>query len=558
MKLPILILLGLVGGRSLSAQGVFFVDGPSSADLSMKLFDERSPDAPPLVLREAVEFLAIEITNRLPEVDLRVDRPRLRQDAGLHWVELPNSNRLFSYRLRGGEVYGLLQVAPGGVHRFLLELPGAGFSGLGSPFTDRFGVAPDGRHAAATTIDGRVFLIRLDGGLYTSTGTAWREITSGELVMPFSLTPSAESLFYATEDQRVWRLPFGDETLPEDVTPPAPVDPDLKDQFTLSGDGRRMVFLYGEKQRYELFLIESTGPAVALSPPPAKYEEPGYLPEDLKGPRMLLNADGSRLMYTDSSSRDEIYLLDISGQSSSVHVTGDENFEPYIGIGILPIFIADLLTIGIGEPDAFDVFRATTGIPLVENLSQSPGNQSLPFHEGRNRFEQLATPGSGGILAQTDEPAGGQLLRLESGQASAVILDQLQGPLRRGIGLDSVPDYQVSAAAGDVILSGKDGTSLFRGPAGVNLSPPVSGPGNSFTLFLAGVQDLAAVVLRLPDGFVLPLLLEPGLRGFNLTRTNALLLISEDRLEHLSGSGRRLLSPAGTVNWVLSGLGSGN
>lgn len=555
MRCILLVIACLAICPPLAAQRVFFAEGPDAASLRLLVFDERRPGLPAVVVRESLHFLPIELTNRLPEASLRDDRPRLDTVDGLTWVQLGNGSRMFSYQLRGGEVYGYLQVGIQGAHRILLELPGTGITGLVSPFADRLGVAPDSRHAAIATVDGRLFILRLDGGVFASSGSSWRQLLLTAPAMPISVTPGESVVFVATEDHRLWRIPLADGGALEDVTPAPPLDPVLKDQLVLSGDGRSLAFLYGPRDLFSIYLCGESGTAIALPPVPAKYEEPGYLPEDIGGPRMMLNHDGSRLLYTDATDRDEIFLLDTSGATSATHLTGDLNFRPYIGIGILPSFIGGALVIAIGELSLYDIYSANTGVPAISNLTQSPGNVMMPFGEGILDLAESGPIRSGQLLARASHAGGEELLRLTPGVDSETVLDRVTGPLRRGIGIGAIPGYLISTERGDVLLSGVDGSPLFTAPPGIDLSRPVAGPDNSYELFLASIPGATALVARLSSGFILPILVRSDLRRFSLTGIGNLVLVGNG-LEHLSASGTTILSQAGGPCWVLSGQGA--
>jgi hypothetical protein len=89
-----------------------------------------------------------------------------------------------------------------------------------------------------------------------------------------------------------------------------------------------------------LWHVGETGTSIVLPPAATRIEEPTYLPETPGGSRLVLSEDGTRLLYSDTSSRDEIFLIDVTAATTPVAVTSDTNFQPYIGTIILPVFAA--------------------------------------------------------------------------------------------------------------------------------------------------------------------------------------------------------------------------
>ena len=77
-----------------------------------------------------------------------------------------------------------------------------------------------------------------------------------------------------------------------------------------------------------------------MPPPPAKYEEPGYLPDTIGGPELMLDHAGTTLLYTDSTIRDEIYGWCSGCHSVAGVVTGylpampDEHLPPEAKAGV--------------------------------------------------------------------------------------------------------------------------------------------------------------------------------------------------------------------------------
>lgn len=533
-------------------QQVAWVDGASVSALTLRVLPESNPQAGARIVRQGLALLPIEITNRTAQQSLRDDVAHLATRGGLRRVELPDGGRLFSFREGAGTRWGLLHVAADGTPRFVLERAGIGATGLESPFADRIGVAPDGRHAAVTTTDQRLLLVRLDGGTFASTQAAWRD-AGVTLVDATTVSPGANVVFCGTDDDRVLRVAYADGSAAVDLTPPSS-GARVQDEFCLSADGRTAAFLHGPQQSYSIWLAGETGAARRLPPPPAKYEEPGYLPDQANGPRMLLNDDATRLMYTDAAVRDEIYWLDTTGATPTTHVTSDANFQPYIGIGVFPMAFGASLALGVGDPAAFDVFAATTATSTVANWTRTNGNTTLPFATGALTLHGAGMLGNGAALVLASQGPSRELLQLGTG-IHTVAARGVRGDIDRGTGRGSSADFRVEATDGDRWLSGVDGAAVLWAPPGILLSNSVAAPGDLFRVGVASVPGQDALVFRFADGSLV--LIDTGEPIRDAVLTNAGLVLDGTTLRYLFAPSSLVTLPTGgSARWVLSGAGT--
>jgi hypothetical protein len=476
---------------SLTAQSITFAEGTPTS-LSIVSMPEAAPNSGDTVLLQDVELLDLELTGRTLAQQADPSRTRRVVLQGIARAELPGGGRVFRYRRAGGAFWGFLHVAANGNPRVALERPGTGPGQVGDPFFDRIGIAPDGRHAAIAPATGGLYIVRLDGGLFASTGRPDRlAVPTTQVVVDTSVMVGPAFVFFQTDPPgKVWRCALADGNTPVDVSAPAAPNSILKDQMVLSRDGTRLVFLYGPQHDQNLWICGTTGGASLLPPPSSKYEEPGYLPEDPGEPAMLLNDDGSRLFYIDSDVRDELYLLDTNGVLPPLAITADAVFEPYIGAHILPRFAADRLTIAIGDPNQMDWFQARLGAAggTVANLTGT-GSLQAPFPEGT--IDPVRALDGGGYLLVTEQQGSNLVLRrLDPVTGAGAIVQQgLAAAPSIGSAFQGTADIVVPTAAGHSLLSGLTGQLLGTLPPDLLLTPVVQGP------------DFAATWLHLPSGF---------------------------------------------------------
>ena len=494
--LPLVFAPALLGQTKLT-----FLEGPTPIDLRLQVIDEADPSATPHALLGGLALLDSEITNRTAQQGLRADRPRRIVQLGVSRIELPDNGRLLRYRRAASTRFGVLWIDDSGAPTILLELAGTGASRTNDPFADRFGVANDGLHAVFVTTAGALHVARLDGQDFASTGTPSRPLAVPGTVVPVSVCVGPTHVFFQTDDDRLWRSPLADAGVPENVTPNLPVGSRLTEAMAPSGDGSAIAFLAGPQDLDTVWLLGTTGPAVALPPPPAKYEEPRYLPETNGGPLLLLDDDATRLMYADATSEDEFYLLDTTGITPTTHVTGDENTEPYIGIGIFPAFASDVLTIALGDPGKFEWFQATTASPLITNLTLTGPFLVPPFHAGTLLPQNAGVTTSGRVLAEEITTTGIALreIDMQTG-ATMVIRSSLRASAALGRAAGSTPNVLLPGTNGDSLVTPTLAT-FVAGPAGVLLSPDAQEGTGAFSVFTASLPSgVGAAILRLPSG----------------------------------------------------------
>lgn len=548
-------LLVLFAATPLLAQRLTFAEGTPAA-LQIVTVSEASPNSGDTVVLQNAELLPLEISDRTLAQELDTTRARRTVRHGIARVELPGGGRLFRYRRANGQFWGLLWIAADGDARVALEQPGIGAAGTSDPFVDRIAVAQDGLHAAvARATGGGLYVLRLDGGTYGSTGRIDRFVASNSVVETAVLV-GAQNVFFQTNNDRLWRLGLGDGSQPVDVSPPAVHNGEWKDQMVISGDGARVVFLYGPRDQQRLFLLGDAGAAGPLPPPPSKYEEPGYLPEDPGEPAMLLDYSGSRLFYVDSIVRDELFLLDTSGALPTLQITQDSIFQPYIGVHILPKFRGPQLLLAIGDPARMDWFRVdlTAAGGTVANLTGT-GTTLPPFAAGTLDPQQLADAGGTLLITEQGPAASLALRRLDPATATSTLLQQdlLQPPLV-GSATSGTADLLVTASSGMRLYRGDSAALFASAPIGITLSPPVHGPmfAATWVEFIAG---LGAVAYYLPDGTIIAGSIETGVTQVCATAAGGFVVVGPT-VRRIGLGGNTILSrPAAALRRCLSGAG---
>lgn len=538
----------------LPAQAISWFEGSSTASLALRRVDEANPSATPTTVLADVELLPLEMTGRTRMQELDPTRSRRLTRNGVTRIDLPQGGRVLAYRRAAGQTYGYLLIGANGNPTVLLE--GGAVAGQ-SPFGDRIGVSADGRWAAASSRAGdRLFILRLDGGTFASTRTPARSLLLASPVELQSIMPGRAFVFFATGDERVRRCAMADGGQIEDVGPPAIAGARVKSEMALSGDGTRLVYLYGVQPAFSLWSVGETGPALRLNAPVAKYEEPNYLPEFATGPKLLLNADGTRLMYTDATSRDEIYLMDTTGATATTQVTGDHNFEPYIGIGIFPTFAAATLVLGVGDPDRFDVVAAATADLPVVNLTMTGPNLVRPFAPGTLVPDAIALTGGSQLLI-TDHPLGGamRLLLVDPvTHAARTVADRLRRLPSLGDSKGGWPDVLVAAAGGDVILNGVSALPVLVTPPGVGVTSEVL-LGSAFRVVSIDAGGVSATAFLTAAGGVVALPPVTGPQRAGITELGNLVLDGPGLLFLDPRRGATTITTSGAVRVLVSGRG---
>ncbi|MCK5942453.1 MAG: hypothetical protein KAI24_10820 [Planctomycetes bacterium] len=537
---------------ALPAQQICLAEGAPTA-LSIVAIPQGTPTAAGTVVLQNVELLPIEITGRYLGQQNDPTRSRLVERHGVSRVELPGNGRLLRYRRNGGALWGFLHVAADGTPRVALELPA--FAG-GDPFEDRIGVSRDGSHFAASELQGGLRIVRLDGQTYASTGRFDRLVDAALLLEPASVMVGDQVVWYQTELQQVRYCALVDNAVPVDVSPPPQPNPRLKDQMAMSGDGSAVVYLYGPQNLQQLHFVRVGQPVVVLPPAPSKYEEPDYLPEGSGSLELMLNGDGSRLLFVDSDVRDEVYLLDTAGVLPTLHITDDPIFQPYIGVHILPGFAADVLTVAIGDPDLMDWYRAALDPAggSVVNLTAT-GSATMPFPEGTlDPLDGIERDGVRLLVEQDGALRRVRWIDPVTG-ATGVQHAQVVGDVRVATTVDgtlSDTDYVVPTLGGDVLHVANGGVGAL--PAGFALDAVAIGPYYRASKVEWGA-GLSVPVFYLPTGEALFGTIQASIDQVCPQSDGGSVIVGL-QLRHVSPAGAVVLNrPAAAFRRCLSGAG---
>ncbi len=537
-----------------AAQTITLAEGTTSS-LTIVSVPESNPNAPDSVVIQNIELLPIEITGRYVGQESDASRSRRVTRNGMVRVALPNGGRLFRYRRAGGAHWGFLHVAGDGAARVVLEQPGIANT---DPFEDRIGVARNGSHFAVPLLAGGLFIVRLDGSNYASTGTAHRLVAPLLIAEPTSVMVGDQVVWFQDEQLHVYRCGLGDGTAPVDVSPPAQANAILKDQMTMAGDGSRVVYLYGPQQQQRLWTADLTSTATVLPPAPSKYEDPGYLPEESGSPALLLNEDGTRLFFIDSDIRDELYLLDVSGVLPTLHITDDPIFQPYIGVHILPGFLASDITVAIGDPNQMDWFRASLSANggTVTNLTAT-GSATQPFPEGS--IDPQTVVRDLGVAYAVEQGANSLAVRridLATGTQALLHGNATEAPIL-GSSTNGAADLLIRTSQGDRLYASATLTPLFALPNSLTMGPSSRGP--NFSAMRVELQGSAWGIpaYYLPNGFFITGALEFGIEQLCATNLNGVVMVVGSSASYIApGVSVTLNRPAVAWRRCLSGAGA--
>lgn len=538
----------------LSAQTITLAEG-TPLSLNVVAVPENNPTAPGSIVVQNIQLLPIEITGRYVGQESDASKSRRLDRNSMVRVELPYGGRLFRYRRAAGAHWGFLHVAGDGATRVVLERPGASNA---DPFEDRIGVARDGSHFAVPLLTGGVFIVRLDGNNYASTGLPNRLVAGGSIAEPTSVMVGDQVVWFQDEQLHVYRCGLSDGTAPVDVSPPPQANAILKDQMAMAGDGSRVVYLYGPQQQQRLWTANLTSTASVLPPPPSKYEDPGYLPEEPGSPALMLSQDGSRVFYIDSDVRDELYLLDVTGTLPPLHITDDPIFQPYIGAHILPGFIANDLTVAIGDPNMMDWFQATltAGGGTVTNLTGT-GSPAQPYPEGAIAPQTLVR--NQGVAYAVEQGATALQLRridLLTG-AQTVLHNDLVAAPERGASTGSDADLIVHTTQGDRLYSTSSPTPLYAIPPGLTLSPSARGPNLSVVGVRLTGTNWVVPAFYLPNGTYVTGSLEVDIEQLCATNADGVVVVTATAIRYLApGIATPMNRPVVPWRRCLSGAGA--
>ncbi len=535
-----------------TAQSLTFAEGAPTS-LAIVTVAETDPNGAATTVLQGVQLLPVEVTGRTLGQQHDGTRSRRVERAGIARVELPGGGRVFRYVRSGGQAWGFLHVDAGGAPHVVLERPGAG-AALADPFVDRIAVDAGGAHAAVPLLAGGLAIVRLDGGTFASTGRADRVVAPGTPLEEKSVMLGAGTVYFQDENHRLWRCAVADGAVPVDVSPPAAPNGELEDQMALSRDGGVLVFLYGPDDQQRLWRLGPAGPATVLPPGPDEYEEPGYLPEELGEPALLLSDDGSRLFYVDSEPDDELWLLDTTGALPPLQITADTLFQPYIGGHILPRFRGAALDVAIGDPGQMDWFHvdlANGGV--VGNLTNT-GTAAPPFASGT--IDPADAIAAGGALLVTDHQAAGLALRrVDPVNGGLTTLQQglLAAPVT-GSALAGPADVLVRTAAGERLYAGTTGSLFAPLPPGLGVTAPVHGVGFAAT-WLHLANDWGVVCLYLHDGSLATGPFEHGVTQLAATGSGGLVVVGGTVRYFAPGVAVALNRPPVALRLCLSGAG---
>ncbi|MCR9244777.1 MAG: hypothetical protein NXI31_07080 [bacterium] len=535
----------------LTAQRICLAEG-APGNLQIVTISESVPTAAATVVMQSVEFLPIEITGRTLRLEHDVTRTRRVERHGIVRLELPDGGRLFRYRRNGGQHWGFLHIAADGTARSAIERPGIG--GAMDPFEDRIAVDADGTAGAVPFVAGGLAVFRLDGGVYASTGRSDRDAApAAHLVESQSPMVGSTHVFYVTDTGRLFRCGLADQASPVDVSPaPVPLG-ELEDQLAMSRDGQHVVFLYGPRDQERLYHVTTTGPSVVLPPPPAKYEDPEYLPEGPGEPELMLNDDGTRLFYV-IGNHDELFLLDMTGVLPTLHITHDNVFEPYIGVHILPKFHGTQLTAAIGHAARMDWFQASLDAfgGTVVNLSAT-GSTLQPFPEGT--LDPRLGADLGDQLFAIEQQGNMQELRMIDlpGGTSTVVQRDSVLQFDAGTSFTAQADVVVRGAGSERLYDGGSGQLLGALPAGFRFTPPVHGIVSATRIEM--LIPWGVPLYYLPDGTAIPGAISYGPQQIVMTKAQGIVL-NGATLRYLAvGVDVTIQRPAAAVRLVLSGAG---
>lgn len=518
-------------GSPLPAQVVSVVEGSSPADLRLVTIDESSATPTITPVMRSFEARPIDFSNRTVQRSLRADCARLLEDQ-FPRIAIPVESGIgtlirFSDNLSPRE--GLIWIQPNMPPEIAHEGPIGDFVGIGC----------DGGWLVTDTSDDELAIVSLRPapGSYGAPRVRTVRVV-GDLASE-SLCVGPSHVFFQASD-RLYRCALAGNDQPQDVTPAGIVE--LESTMAMSEDGSRVVFI-GETSADGLWLIESTGPARRLPTDPGEFVAPAYLPSSSTGPALLLNRDGSRLFYVDESGIEtESFLMDTTGATTTTHLSSDANTAEYIGITVLPVFMANEIVVALGDEAAsdpsisFDWYRARTGDPVVENITLTSVAQSVPFEPGTLSVEEAFGPVNGCLLVREQNGNGGTRMRcIGSDGSTRIMVPELAGRLRLGSGTGA-PYMIIPNRAGDCLLS-SDLRLMAQGPAGARLRPPARGP--TGLLGLVAETSSAQTVGWLIDfaaGTMSAPVIRPGLEQLVPTVGGGF-VINGDSMVHVSARG---------------------
>ncbi|MDA7936309.1 hypothetical protein N9B90_00040 [bacterium] len=543
---------------SLASQNITLAEGTPSS-LTIVTLPESNPNAAATVVLQDIEFLPIEITGRTLGQELDVTKSRLVTSNGLHRVELPSGGRLFRYKRQASAYWGFLHVTGDGSAHVVLELPSLISTDPleVDPFEDRIGISRNGDIFAVPSMTGGLYMVRLDGTNYASTGAPHRLVAPTTFVENSSLMVGDTAAWFQSDILEVFFCDFADNAIPVDVSPPQIFEAELDDEMAMAGDGSSVAFLYGKEDQEGIWIADLSGGITMLPIPQSDYEDPDYLPEGLGSSQLMLNESGSRLFFVDSDIREELFLLDTSGQLPPLQITEDQIFEPYIGVHILPGFLADELTIAIGDPNLMDWYRANLSPSggTVENLTDT-GSATQPYTQGL-LDPQLSIRQQGITFAVEQSSNALNIRRIDPATGSATLLHtNATKPPTRGSSTTTRADMVVHTQQGDRLYSSSTSLPLYALPSWLAIDGSARGPVFSVMQVTFTGTNWSVPVFFLPNGhFVLTDIYE-NITQLIMTNANGTIIIHGNDATYLTpGFSTTINRPPTAWRRCISGAG---
>lgn len=520
---------------SLVSQNITLAEGTPSS-LTIVTLPESNPNAPATIVLQDIELLPIEITGRTLGQDSDVTKSRLVASNGLTRVELPSGGRLFRYKRQAGAHWGFLHITSDGSAKVMLELPGIISTDPleVDPFEDRIGVSPNGDIFAVPSVLGGLYMVKLDGTNYASTNAPHRLAAPTTFIENTSLMVGGSTAWFQNDDGGVFFCNFADNAMPVDVSPPPQFEAELNDEMAMAGDGSHIAFIYGPDSQEGIWIADLSGSIAMLPLPQSDYEDPDYLPEGRGSSQLMLNESGSRLFYVDSDIREELFLLDTTGQLPPLQITEDLIFEPYIGVHILPGFFADELTIAIGDPNLMDWYRVclSNSGGSVQNLTNT-GSASQPYTEGLLDPQTLVR--QQGVSYSVEQGSNAlNIRRIDPATGSATLLytNATKAPTR-GSSTSSHADMIVHTQQGDRLYSAAT-HPLYALPTWLSIDGSSRGPAFSVMEVSFTGSNWSVPVFFLPNGhFALGGLYE-NVTQLIMTNVNGTIMIHDGNASYLT------------------------
>jgi len=527
-----------------TAQSVTLVEGASPGPMTVKVVDPWTGSSQ--VVLQGATLTAIDKTARTinDEFELRSTRRITRH--GLQRLERADGNRLFAYANISADQYGLLLVPSTGAARIVYSSSDAIEAPIAINASGTF---------AAFGHDFELTIISLKAGNFASTSQPWRTVTMPSEVESESVMVGRTHAFFVCDNHCVYRTGLADGSTFQNITPNSP-GYEQGEEMAMSGDGTSVAFLRGATEyAIEVWFAGSSGPSRRLQMPPRQYREVSYLPEEDGIQRLLLNEDGSRLLITEVRVEDEVFYLDTNNIDAAMHITDDVKFSTYIGVHILPGFIADTLVMASGHTGWMDWY-ATRPDGTVINLTET-GSSESPFLVGSLDVQNRFPLANNTLLATEALGTMTRLRHIDPAGSTTLMFSDLVAPPSVGSSLSGQSDLRVATLTGQHIILGTNGAVRLSVPSSITLSDP-----------LRSAQGLVACYASVGGGFGVPILMLPdgtnvfGTMGttvpqMSFSDTGELHILWPTQLEVMSPAGGNVIPlPASANRTLVSGAGA--